>query len=159
MKRESILIAMVAVLIVMNGCLLFYFLDNGRGPGEQPPPNRDKIIIEALELDRDQQEQFKQLKTEHHDRMMEINDQSNQLLEHYFSLLHDGRAEEKDTIEIRLAKLEQQRVSVTYAHFDDLKKLCHEDQKEKFDAFLPTLIEFILPRGNRRNPPPHDRRN
>jgi len=157
MKRESILIGMVAALIIMNGCILIYFLHKER-PGDQGAPHRDKIIIEALELDRDQQEQFEQLKTQHHDRMMKINDESNQLLKNYFSLLHDSQNDKKDSIEIQLASLEQERVRVTFDHFNDLKKLCREDQKQKFDDFLPTLIDFILPRNDKRNPPPRDRR-
>lgn len=155
MKRENLLLWMVAILIILNGSILFYFL---RKEGN-PPPHRDKLIVETLQFDETQRAEFDRLKQEHRNQINALDDQFKQSLENYFLLLRldTGTEIKKDSIESLLASLEQERVSITYAHFQDLKNLCRADQREKFDAFIPQLIEFIVKPGPKRDGPP--RRN
>jgi periplasmic protein CpxP/Spy len=155
MKRENLLLWMVAILIVINGAILFYFLQKEGNP----PPHRDKLIVEALQFDDNQRTEFDRLKRQHRNQINELDDKFKQSLENYFLLLRlDTETQlKKDSIENVLTSLEQERVRVTYAHFQDLKNLCRADQQEKFNAFIPQLIEFIVKSGPKRDGPP--RRN
>ncbi len=155
MKREDLFLWMVLILIVLNGAILFYFL---RKEGN-PPPHRDKLIVEALRFDETQRTEFDRLKQGHRNQINALDEKFKESLENYFLLLRLNTSTQlkKDSIELVLASLEQERVSITYAHFQDLKNLCRVDQREKFDAFIPQLIEFIVKPGPKRDGPP--RRN
>lgn len=157
MKRETLLLGIVALLVLLNGAILFFFL--GRDENHRPPPH-DKIIVETLQFDKAQQAQFDQLKQDHHSRVKAIDDIFDKNMEKYFALLQTDTANLnlKDSIDSVMAFLEREKIRITYAHFEDLKKLCREDQQEKFNAFLPQLVKFIM----RPNPPkkePPERRN
>lgn len=161
MKKESIWIAMVAFLIVLNVAILFLFLGgkNPGRPGQAGPPPRDRQIIEVLSLDKGQQAKFEVLKDEHRAKMRELNLEANDLLQSYFMLLESGEIDsaQKDSLESEFAALEKEKMNVTFDHFQKLKTLCSPDQQKEFDAFIPTLIELVLPRGQEKLPPP--RRN
>ncbi len=151
MKRENILMAFIVLLVVMNGAVLFYFL-TGR---QIPPPRHDKRIIEALHFDDLQQQEFEKLKFGHRDQMNRLDDAFNGLLKDYFETLASGNTSMRDSLANELGKIEQQRVNITWDHFNDLKKLCKPEQAEDFNNFLPELIRFIVQRGPKNGPPPH----
>lgn len=161
MKKENIWIALVAFLIVLNATILFLFLGgkNPGRPGQGGQAPRDLQIIEALSLDEEQQAKFEVLKEDHRGKMRELNSGTDEMLQAYFMLLESGEIDstQKDSLESEFAALEKEKINVTFDHFQKLKTLCNPDQQEEFDAFLPTLIELVLPRGQEKLPPP--RRN
>ncbi len=161
MKKENIWIALVVLLIVLNTTILFLFLGekNPGRPGQAGPPSRDRQIIEALSLDKDQQVKFEVLKDEHRGKIRELNLEANEMLQSYFMLLKSGEIDsgQKDSLESAFAAIEKVKMNLTFDHFQKLKSLCNPDQQKEFDAFLPKLIELVLPRGQEKSPPP--RRN
>lgn len=152
MKRENILTWLVAFLIVMNGAILFYFMR--KGPLPEPPP--DRIIVEVLQFDDRQRDEFRKLKDDHHGKMMKLNDHFRKTLEDYFLTLQNNSSA-KDSLETLISGLEKERLNITYSHFQDIKKLCRDDQLEKFNTFLPDLIRFVAAPLPKKDGPP--RRN
>ena len=150
MKRENILTWLVVFLTVLNGAVLLYFISREHAPEPAPP---DRIIIETLQLDSDQRAEFKKLKDEHHNKMVELNARFRLTMENYFLTLQTNSIG-KDSLEQVITQLEKERLSITYSHFQDVKKMCKNDQLEKFNAFLPELIRLVgAPRSKKDGPP------
>lgn len=161
MKKETIWIGLVILLIVLNATILFLFLGGktpGRpGPGDQPP--RDRQIINALSLDEDQQAKFATLKEEHRDQIKELNSKAKEMLELYFMLLESSEIDlaQKDSLESEFASIERAKMKATFDHFKKLKSICNPAQQKEFDEFLPKLIELVMPPSQEKSGPP--RRN
>lgn len=159
MKKEKLLFGLIIFLVVLNGIVLYRSEFSGH-PGPPRPPH-DQIIEETLGLDNDQKSVFEDLKHEHHRKMVELEHEFGQTLSSYFQQLTTVDSTRRDSLEARLGDLEREKAAITYRHFEDLRNLCHPDQKPKFDAFLPQLIRFVLPPPNPRRqdfpgPPPKD---
>ncbi|MDI1323251.1 MAG: Spy/CpxP family protein refolding chaperone [Algoriphagus sp.] len=161
MKKETIWIVLVILLIGLNATILFLFLGRetpGRpGPGDQPP--RDRQIINALSLDENQQAKFAILKEEHRDQIKELNSKANEMLELYFMLLESSEIDlaQKDSLESEFASIERAKMKATFDHFRKLKSICNPAQQKEFDEFLPKLIELVMPPRQEKSGPP--RRN
>ena len=150
MKRENILTWLVIFLALLNGAVLFYFISKEYSPEPGPP---DRIIIEALQFDDQQRAEFDRLKGDHHRKMVELNARFRLTMENYFLTLQTNSIG-KDSLEQIITEIEKERLSITYSHFQDVKKLCRNDQLEKLNAFLPELIRLIgTPRPKKDGPP------
>ncbi len=150
MKRENILTWLVIFLTVLNGAVLFYFISKEQAPEPEPP---DRIIVEALQFDDQQLAEFDRLKGDHHRKMVALNNRFRLTMGNYFLTLQTNNIG-KDSLEQLNADIEKERLSITYAHFVDLKKMCRADQLEKFNAFLPELIRLVgTPRPKKGGPP------
>ncbi len=161
MKKETIWIGLVVLLIVLNATILFLFLGGktpGRpGPGDQPP--RGRQIINALSLDEDQQAKFEILKEEHRNQIKDLNSKANEMLQSYFMLLESSEIDltQKDSLESEFTLIEREKMKATFDHFQKLKSICNPAQQKEFDEFLPKLIELVMPPRQEKLLPP--RRN
>lgn len=151
MKRETVLLFVVVVLVILNGIVLLHFSWKRQAP---VPPPHDKIIIETLQFDDAQQQVFEKLKRKHRSKMDSLEELYAENLENYFQSLKGVQTTPPDSLDRVLAILEQARIHVTYDHFKELKELCRADQQQKFDAFIPRLLKFIVPPPKKRKHPP-----
>jgi hypothetical protein len=152
MRKEKLLLLLVVFLVVLNGITLILVIQNQRPPRLLP---HDLVIIERLGFDHEQAKEFEVLKRRHRKRIDSIDAHFRNALEDYFLLMKTPLVDTlaKAEIEGRLLELERQKVSVTFDHFLELKNLCKPDKQDEFDAFIPELVNFILP------PAPHKRKN
>ncbi len=151
MKKETLLTIAVIGLLLLNlstlGFLLLRRPPHPDGPGGPQSPG--KHLVEKLHFTPEQQGQFEQLKSAHHELMMESDRAYHDALKNYFDLL---KSDPVDTIQsgallARMNAIQETRVTATFKHFADLKALCTQEQKAYFDAFLPELIRVILPKN------------
>lgn len=158
MKKETIWIGLVILLILMNATILFLFLGGKApkrpGPGDLHP--KDKLIIEALSFDKAQQAKFMDLKEEHRNQIRHLNSKANRIVDSYFTLLQAQEIDlvKKDSLESEFASIEKEKMNVTFDHFQKLKNSCSPSQKKKFDAFLPDLIQLVMPPRQEKLVPP-----
>lgn len=154
MKREKLLISIILVLVLINSATLLFMWINrpphpphGHGPHQRP----DKMIIERLNLDNQQQEKFSDLKEEHHSNMVKIDEELKEVRKKYFSLLKNDARDiiTKDSLEHQLAVLAIKKEQATYDHFEQLKNLCNPQQRENFYKLTEELSEIFS-----RPPPP-----
>lgn len=150
MDRLKLLTIAVIILLVLNGGIVGFLLL--RKPIPPPPPELFKVIVRELDLNDKQREQFFALRDEHHAAMEDLNLQFKKTFEVYLLSLKSG-AERTflDSAENKMASIEKQKASVTWDHFNKVKQLCNETQKQKFDALLPEIIKYI---SRERRPPP-----
>lgn len=152
MKRETLLTTAVIALLFLNFGTLGFLIFR-RPPHRAGPDRLDRHIVEQLQLDAAQRQQFETLKQAHH-RQMLVNEQAYaDALRNYFDLLRQDTlvAAKRDSLQGVLTRIQNERASVTFQHFADLKALCTPEQKPRFEALLPELMQVILPR--KEHPP------
>lgn len=157
MKKETLLTTAVIALLLLNfGTLGFLLLRRPPHPPGEGPGRLDRQIVEQLQLDAAQQQQFDLLKKAHRAQMQDFDRNYREALGNYFALLKNDTLlpAQHDSLQAALGRIQQDRVSVTFKHFQDLKTLCRPEQKQHFAALLPELMQVILPR---KNPPPPGR--
>ena len=154
MKKETLLtVAVIALLLLNLGMLGFLFFQRPPRPGAPDPLGRR--IVETLQLDDAQQQQFEVLKTAHHAKMEDFNKAYRDGLGNYFALLKNERVDtaQRDSLQAMLVQIQNERLNITFQHFAELKALCTPEQQQRFQDLLPELMQVILPRPERRGPP------
>lgn len=153
MKKETLLtVAVIALLLLNFGTLGFLlFRRPPHGQGGRPGEGLDRHIVEVLQLDEAQKQQFAKLKTEHHSRMLLSDAAYREALGNYFDLLKKDTVDQRiqDSLQANMTRIQNERATVTYQHFADLKAMCRPEQKQHFEALLPELMQVILPHNNR----------
>jgi len=151
---------MVAILAILNILLIITIWRkpmNGpqhRGPGGDGGPA--KMIIEELKLSQAQIQQFEKLKEEHHSSVVQLRDKGRLFRDNLFELLRQDKPDENlaaqlaDSISLNQKQIEM----VTFTHFKEVRQLCDEDQKKRFDNIIGEVTRMMSgpPRG--KGPPP-----
>ncbi len=151
MKKETLLtLAVVSLLLLNFGTLGFLFFRRPPFPPGGGPRQLDQHIVETLHLNAEQQKQFEQLKSAHHQQMQASEEAYRLALSNYFALLKNDPVmpAQRDSLQTILTRIQNERAIVTFQHFADLKALCSPEQRQNFDALLPELMQVILPRKN-----------
>jgi Spy/CpxP family protein refolding chaperone len=155
MNKLRFLSIIAVLLLVLNGGTLIYLLRE-QGMEDRPPhPGNDAadFIIEKLQLDDQQQQQFAGLRQQHRNTIHEAQDEDRRLHDLYFSLLKTD-SPDKATVDSVSALMANQRSIIetaTFTHFQQLRKLCREDQKKHFDMIINEIARRI---GGPKGPPP-----
>lgn len=165
MKQQRLLWIAVILLFLMNAGTLF-FLFSGKDKGSPGPGgNRafDERVISVLQLNETQQQQFNDMKRQHHQKMMQLDEAMKEPFEKYFSLLKQATPDTmlKDSLERVITGIYLQKVQSTYDHFNELKNSCTPEQQKQFATLIPGLMQVISPRPPKElphgGPPPPGR--
>lgn len=157
MKKETLLTTAVIALLLLNfGTLGYLFFQH---PPHERPGRLDREIVETLQLNAAQQQQFEQLKTAHHQQMLAADGAYREALDNYFALLKNDSfmPAQRDSLQAVLSRIQQDRVTVTFQHFSELKALCSAEQRQHFAELLPSLMQVMLPPRRDRQGPPENR--
>ena len=164
MKKETLLTIAVLILIVLNVALLVVFnVNQGRPPFAPPLPKHNfppentpgpgKVIVERLNLDKAQRNEFLKLKQKHLEKVQAIQEKSRMLHDELFDLLKEPQidtAREQEIIDL-LGDNRKELEQAIFDHFSAIKSLCNTDEQKKlFDSFIGELGETIGP------PPPQN---
>ncbi len=146
----------ILVLVLVNSAtLILMWVNKPPFPPEHPHHQRpDKLIIERLELDDDQQNQFEVIKKEHQGQMRKLNEEANEIHKKYFDLLKEENLNDSiaDSFEKQLASITEKREEYTFRHFQKLKSICKPEQIGSFNDFIGELGKILS--GPKGPPPP-----
>lgn len=128
-------------------------------PGGGP---RDYVVKE-LGFNTEQQKKYTEMVKSHHENAQKFQDSIRQAKDALFSLLKDPAVTEK-TKQNAAAAISRQSENLdllTFQHFQDVRNICTEDQKKKFDSIIHQVLAMMgrpKPPGNemmRNGPPSH----
>lgn len=147
MNKIKFLKYLVLGLFLLNVLTISYLLtfeinDNNRKNLRRKP---DKIIIEKLHFDNNQQQIYRKLISWHRSR---ISDYDNQIIKNkqllYFELSKKNvNFKKKDSL-INNLSLIQKEIEIThFQHFDDIKKLCKPNQIQNFKNLTEELSHIF----------------
>jgi len=130
--------------------LLFFEINNNEQNNQRPKP--DKIIIEKLNFDGAQQQQYRKLINWHRGRINNFENQiksNKQLL--YFELSNNiVDLKKKDSLINNLC-LFQKEIEIThFQHFEDIKKLCKPEQLADFKNLSSELANIFCSKRRKK---------
>ncbi|WP_339926253.1 hypothetical protein [uncultured Cyclobacterium sp.] len=143
-------------LLIINGVLAFVMLNHPRPPFSRPQEKGALMfkISNELNLSESQKKSFFISAENHQKGMAMIEEQQKELVKEYFEFLkmpvvdEVARAEKLNAVALK----EAEKIDMTYAHFEELKNLCKEEQKEAFNEIISEVQQVLL--GERGNMPP-----
>jgi protein CpxP len=147
-RKSTLLWTAIIILFLLNAGTLFFLLSSRHhGPPERRGGNKnfDELVMHTLELTPGQVDKFDQMKRQHHEQMLQLDEATKQPFDAYFSLLTQPITDSatRDSLEKKITDLYRQRMQVTYRHFAELKAICTPQQQQKFDALVPSLMQVM----------------
>lgn len=162
LKIKSLYILVGVLLLVNVATLGFIWYTTIKVRTEQvipPGPENEKSgLASELNFSKEQIQKFEVLKKEHHTGVENVLVQTKELKDQLFDCIKTGDDAKAKELATKIADNNKTLELLTYEHFKEVRKICNDEQKEKFDRILKQLvrgIELQNPPGNR--PPPGDR--
>ncbi|MFK7797148.1 MAG: hypothetical protein AB8E82_06815 [Aureispira sp.] len=104
-----------------------------------------------MNLTDQQQADFVALATKHQAQMIRCNQQQNLLIEQYFSpLTNPNIVINSDSLLGAIETIEEQKVKITYQHFEEVKNILQEHQYAFFEDFVQQSMNVILQRHKKK---------
>tara|TARA_R110002073_G_scaffold8207_5_gene45811 strand:- start:25284 stop:25748 length:465 start_codon:yes stop_codon:yes gene_type:complete len=143
--RKKLLYTSLIILLIANTVLLYMIVT--KAPNNHSP--KQNFLIEELHFSENQKDRFLILDREHRHSMRQLDDELRGLRK---QLLNSFGKDEfsSDSIANRMGELETSKQKELYSFFSEVRKLCDDNQVEKFDK----IIEKVL---RQRGPKPPER--
>jgi len=161
-NKNKLLTWLVATLLVANAVTILFFWIN------KPPKMKDakgsprEFLVHELELDSSQLLAFQDLIEEHQASARSLKKDIRIAKENLFRLLKQpmiADTQKKKTVEAITSKIQQLEL-LNLEHFQQVRALCNDKQKIKFDGLLDQLAVMMAearpPRTSMPPPPPNE---
>lgn len=128
----------IASLLALNLVLLLsmFFMGNSE---KRPKPS--PFLEEALHFTEPQTREFHALRKEHHQKMMERNEEIRKLKDRFFEgITRDVPKVETDAINQKIGELVAEIDRITFEHFKEVRALCTPEQEKEFDKIITELL-------------------
>ena len=158
-NKNKFLTWLVATLLVANAVTILFFWINRPERMQGPKGSPREFLVNALELDSSQLNAFQALIEKHQASARPLKKEIRTAKENLFQLLKQPvipgpekmKAVQAITLNIQALEL------LNLDHFQQLRALCNEKQKKKFDGLLDQLAGLMATPSNadgHRPPPP-----
>ena len=162
MKKTKLLTITVIGLLLLNFAILAFLLVSSpsghKRPADRPEgrPNPREIIIERLHFDDKQQKEYAELIKWHRGEIKNLDSNIRQTKNELYSQLNQTEVnlKTKDRLITLLNSYQKQVEETHFKHFEDIKKLCNQDQLEDFNELTEDLSRIFAP--NKPPRPRHD---
>ena len=149
MEKTKLLTITVFGLLLLNlGTLSFLFFNSRK---EHRPThdrhNPKEIIIDKLHFDAAQQKEFGKLIQRHQGEIKKLDGNIREAKNELYKQLSkvEVNVKTKDSLIMLLNTYQKQIEETHFKHFEDIKKLCHQDQMESFNALTEELVRLFAP--------------
>lgn len=160
MNKNILLYILLVFLIVVNGFFLFNYLGNSADkPNEMERKRPMDFIVEVLEFDDNQIEQFEKLNEEHHQSMIKYTEDTKNLKDELFTLItaDDVSNTKIDSIIGLLGVKEQEREKSIFYNLRGIQSICNDKQKANFEKIIKDALRKSGNGGPRGGGPPPNR--
>lgn len=156
-KTKLLTIAVIGLLLLNLATLGFLFLNGSKDhrPNREGRPEPKTIIIEKLHFDANQQKDYAELINWHRGEITRLDDNIRQTKNELYTQLNqtEVNVKTKDSLIALLNSYQKQVEETHFKHFEDIKKICHQDQMEDFNELTEELSRIFAPKPRR---PRHD---
>lgn len=145
-------------LVALNiGVLAFFLFAKSHRPPPRFAKNLQSEVIEILDLDQQQAATFRKMAAEHRLKMSAIDERRKKLLLPYLATLSDdSESSHPDSLLQRFQRAEREKITSTYQHFQEIKKILKKEQLPHFEVFIEKISDRILSSEQKKSPPPKD---
>lgn len=156
MRKNLPLYILLIFLIIMNGFFLYNYLGNGEKKALEERKGPGDFLVKELGFDEFQEETFREIGQEHHQRMQVLSENIRGLKDELFKGLSDASLQDVniDSIARLIGDKEAAKDLEVFRHFKQVQGLCTEKQIEKFSK----IIQDALKKGSRDQGPPGEGR-
>ncbi len=152
MEKSKLLTISVFGLLALNLAILAFLFLNGPKGHRPPPPHGDQqnpreLIIEQLHFDAAQQKEYSKIIEWHKKSIRDLDNNIRQTKNDLYALLRQQQVDvkAKDSLMTVLNTFQKQINETHFKHFEDIKKLCHPDQLEDYNALTEELGRIFSP--------------
>ena len=153
-KTKLLTISVIGLLLLNLATLSFLFLNGPRGhkpPFDGPPRDGQKpreIIIDKLHFDANQQKEYDKIIQWHHGEINKLDDNIRQTKNELYSQLSKSEVnvKTKDSLIAVINSFQKQIEQTHFRHFEDIKKICHQNQLEDFNDLTEELSKIFAPK-------------
>jgi hypothetical protein len=139
-------------LLLLNLGLLLYMLLKDKGTSDRRPQRT--LLHEALNFSPEQNQQFELLRKEHHQMMQMKNGRISVLKDKLLSNFGDNdTAIDAKQIASEIGQLVGEIDLETRSHFQDVRSICTETQRVKFDEIIKDVLREGRPPNGVNGPP------
>jgi len=150
MKKNTLLYILIILLVGFNG---YFIATQFKKPPRNKPGGPEVFIAKELNFDEAQMAEFDALLTPHETKMKEIRHQKRRLKDQLFEMMFhkDVPQSAVDSILVEIGRNEQERDRQVFDHFREVRKICNESQRRKFEKIVVGAL-------HRNGPPPPPRK-
>jgi len=161
MKKITFSTIVIILLLVLNSLTLAFMWAHQPGPAPFPPfgppgppfahdrpHGPGMFLMRELSFDDKQKQEFEKLRDAHREKARTIQDSLHALKEQLFNGIPGGDMAQANAVADKIASFQKQLEIVTYEHFKQVRELCNDEQKQKFDKIIGRVLEMMAP------PPP-----
>jgi protein CpxP len=148
MSKTRFLGFTVVVLILLNLATLGFLVFSGpkrHHPEQGGRLQPQEIIIEKLHLDANQQKKYQELIHLHRNEINELDKKMQNSKQELYLLLTkpDIDTKVKDSLFTVLGNYQKQIETTHFNHFQDIKKICNQEQQKDFDELTFELARIF----------------
>ena len=148
MNNTRFLQICIVVLLLINSVTIGIIWFHRPPAHERGPFN---FLTRELKLTETQQEQYKQLRDEHHQSMLEYEKKIGESRGNFFHQL----SVTKDSLLVNnltdsIAQYQKQADLLTFYHFQKVREICNAEQQKKFDEVIQEALQMMRPAPPKR---------
>jgi hypothetical protein len=141
MNKVRFLTILSIVLLLSNLAMIGFVLLRKPPLKEHGPRN---IVIEKLHFDAQQIAAYDTLISAHRKAIKSKNEEILNLKKNLYNTLNiKGSTFVKDSLLLKISQSQVTIEQIHYAHFEDIKSLCKENQRQYFEAFTKELTDYF----------------
>jgi protein CpxP len=154
MSKIRLLTIAVIMLLIINSAMLLFVVFKPNKPRERPLENGPKnIIIERLQLDKNQVIEYEDLIKTHQAKVKYLNEEVRKTKNQLFKCLVSNNDIEAKILQEKIGALQIEMEENHYSHFAALKKICKPNQIENFNKLSLDLARLLAPNRNKPKKP------
>jgi Spy/CpxP family protein refolding chaperone len=145
---------LLGFLFLANIALLLSFFvfgeKSGSDKGSQNSKQVSGYLSKELQLSKEQDEAFSQMKEEHFKTMKPLWAEIRQTKDSLFRQMSNPNIDDSliSAYTDRIAAKNKKSDELMFRHFRELRKLCTPDQQQKFDTLIPQMFNRMGSRGH-----------
>ncbi len=141
MNKVKFLSIVSAILLMSNLAMIGFVLLRKPPRKEEGPRN---IVIEKLHFDDKQIVAYDSLIVAHRKVIKSKNQEILQLKKELYNTLNQPfSTSQKDSLLLKISIVQSTIEQTHYAHFQDLKSLCNQNQQQNFENFTKELTDYF----------------
>lgn len=157
MKKQSITILLVVLLLLVNlGTMAFFWMvPQGEREKRSPAPDRRRAEVveffnKELQLTEEQQEEFRELRADFFERSRDIRREIRAARRGFYEHITNNNEEEAEGRAALIARKQKELEMNTFYHFRELRNRLNEEQQERFDEVMKEMLNARWMDGPRR---------
>ena len=156
-SRNKVLMLIISVLLISNLALVGFMVFGKKQGGKfQKPRGEDfsNYFKKELNFNEEQSSKFQQLITSHFEKLKPIMGEVRKAKDSMFSLMRQPTMPSDSVLQNaaeNIAQKQKLQELQSFNHFRQVRDLCNEEQKPKFDSLISKMINRSFGRGQDRN--------